>query len=65
MDAGRPAVLVAWVECEVCGRIDEPAYEFSFPDDLAEDEHLWVWVACQRCGRDAKLHMRREVKPAN
>jgi hypothetical protein len=24
MEAGRPAVLIAWIECESCGRIDKP-----------------------------------------
>lgn len=37
MDAGRPATLLAWIECELCGRIDKPAHEFNHPEDLAED----------------------------
>jgi hypothetical protein len=64
MDAGRPAALVAWIECEVCGRIDQPDYEFN-PDDMAEGQHLVAWIPCEQCGRRAKLHMKRETKPAN
>jgi len=63
MDAGRPAVLIAWIECEVCGRIDKPAHDFNYPADMATDTELWVWIPCERCGRKAKLHLKRELKP--
>jgi len=62
---GRPAFLNAWIECESCGRIDKPAHEFNYPEDMAEDASLFVWMPCERCGGKAKLHMRREVKPAH
>jgi hypothetical protein len=65
MDAGRPATLLAWIDCESCGRIDKPAHEFNYPEDLAEDAQLFVWLPCERCGRQAKLHLRREVKLAH
>jgi hypothetical protein len=26
---GRPALLIAWIECEACGRIDKASYDFS------------------------------------
>jgi hypothetical protein len=61
---GRPAFLNAWIECESCGRIDKPAHEFNYPEDMAEDASLFVWMPCERYGQ-AKLHMRREVKPAH
>ena len=65
-DAFRPATLIAWIECESCGRIDKPDCEFNYPaDTAADDEHLMVWLPCERCGRRAKLHMRRELKPAH
>jgi hypothetical protein len=25
---------------------------------------LFVWIPCEQCGRQAKLHMRRESRPA-
>lgn len=65
MDDGRPAVLIASIECKVYGRIEKPAYEFNYPADLAADTHLWVWIPCEKCGRQAKLHIRRELKPAH
>jgi hypothetical protein len=48
MDPGRPATLVAWIECESCGRIDKPAHEFNYPDDMATDTQLFVWLPCER-----------------
>ena len=55
-DAGRPVVLIAWMECDSCGRIDKPAHDFNYlADTAADDEHLWVWLPCDRCGRRAKL----------
>ena len=30
---GSPATLLAWVECESCGRIDKPDHEFDYPGD--------------------------------
>ncbi len=65
MDDGRPAVLIASIECATCGRIEKPAYEFNYPADLATDIRLWVWITCEKCGRQAKLHIRRELKPAH
>ena len=65
MDEGRPAVFVAWFECATRGRIEKPAYEFEYPKDLAEGAQLFVWYPCERCGRQAKLYMRREFKPAH
>jgi hypothetical protein len=62
---GRPAFLNAWIECESCGRIDKPAHEFNYPEDMAEDASLFVWMPCERCGRQAKLNIRREIKPAH
>ena len=64
-DADRPAVVIAWVECASCGRIEKVAQDFNLPDDVATDMELWVWFPCDRCGRDAKLHFRRELKPAH
>lgn len=63
MDTGRPAVLVAWIECAVCGRVDQQAQDFNYPADMAPDTDLWVLVPCERCGRKAKLHLKRELKP--
>lgn len=65
MDGGRPVVLTLWIECPVCGRIDKPAHEFSYPEDMAEGMELFVCIPCEQCGRMAKLHLRREVKPAH
>jgi hypothetical protein len=63
--AGRPAVLVAWIECQSCGRIEKPAHEFNYPEDMAEDASPFVWMPFERCGRQAKLHIRREIKPTH
>ena len=46
-------------------RIEKPAYEFNYPAELAADTHLWLWITCEKCGRQAKLHIRRELKPAH
>jgi len=62
-DSGRPASLIAWVECDECGRIDKPAHDFNYPPDMASDMELFVWLPCEKCGRLAKLHMKRELKP--
>jgi hypothetical protein len=62
-DAGRPTVLIAWIDCSVCGRIEKPAHDFNYPADMAEEMALFVWIPCEQCGRLAKLHMRRELKP--
>ena len=64
-DTGRPAALIAWIECESCGQIDKAGYEFNHPADMAADMQLFVWIPCEQCGRQAKLHLRREVKPAH
>ena len=54
-DAGRPAILISWIECESCGHIEKAAQEFNYPaDTAADDEHLTVWLPCERCGRRAK-----------
>jgi hypothetical protein len=55
-DAGRPVVLIAWIECKFCGRIDKAAHDFNYPADMASDMELFVWLPCERCGRLAKLH---------
>jgi len=55
----RPEILRG-----MAGRIDQPDYEFN-PDDMAEGQHLVAWIPCEQCGRRAKLHMKRETKPAN
>jgi hypothetical protein len=65
MDEGRPATLLVRFECATCGRIDKPVHEFEYPADLAEGMQLFVWYPCERCGRQAKLHFRREFKPAH
>jgi hypothetical protein len=36
-DADRPAVVIAWVECKSCGRIEKAAQDFNLPDDVASD----------------------------
>lgn len=64
-DAGRPAVLIAWIECAACGRIDKAAHDFNYPADMAEGMQLFVRISCEQCGRPAKLHMQREIKPAH
>jgi len=63
MDPGRPATLIAWIECDSCGRIEKPAHEFNYPADIAEGMQLFVWIPCEQCGRMAKLHLQREIKP--
>lgn len=44
-EAGRPATLVAWLECASCGR--------TYPADMTDDMELFVWLAfsvdCRRC----------------
>jgi hypothetical protein len=65
MEEGRPATMLVWFECATCGRIDKPAHDFDYPKDLAEGMQLFVWYPCERCGRQAKLYMRREIKPAH
>jgi hypothetical protein len=37
----------------------------TYGADLAEGMELFVRLPCERCGRLAKLHMRREIKPAH
>ena len=64
-DAGRPASLIAWIECESWGRIDKAAHDFNYPADMASDMALFVWLPCEQCGRLAKLHLQRELKPAH
>jgi hypothetical protein len=65
VDEGRPATLSLRIECATCGRIDKLANEFTFPADLADGLQLFVWHPCERCGQPAKLHMKRELKPAH
>ena len=65
MDNGRPTTLIAWIECESCGRIDKAAHDFNYPGDIAAGMQLFVWIPCERRGRQAKLHLEREVKPAH
>ena len=64
-NAGRPATLSAWIECESCGRIDKQTHDFNYPADMAEGMQLFVWRPCEKCGRLAKLHLQREVMPAH
>lgn len=64
-DADRPAVVIAWVECETCGRIDKAAHEFNYPAELAEEMELCVGLPCEQCGQQAKLHLQREIKRAH
>jgi uncharacterized Zn finger protein len=64
-DAGRPADLIAWIECDECGRIGKTAHEFNYPADIAEGMQLSVWTRCDRCGRHARMHLRRELKPGH
>jgi len=44
-------------------RIDKAAHDFNHPADMASDMDLFVWMPCDQCGRQAKLHMKRELKP--
>jgi hypothetical protein len=44
---------------------NKAAHDFSYPADIAEGMQLFVWIWCERCGRQAKLHIRREMKPAH
>jgi hypothetical protein len=64
-DIGRPPVLIAWIECESCGRIDKAAHDFNYPADIAAGMQPFVWIPCERCGRQAKLHLQRELKPSH
>jgi hypothetical protein len=41
-------VLVAWIECESCGRIEKPAHEFNYPADIAGGMQLFVWIPCEQ-----------------
>lgn len=59
MEDGCPAMLIAWVECSVYGRIDQAAHEFNYPADMADCMELFEWLPCEQCGRQAKLHFRR------
>ena len=45
-------------------QMEKAAQDFNL-DDVATDMELWVWFPCERCGRGAKLHFRRELKPAH
>jgi hypothetical protein len=45
-----------------CGRVEKLAHEFNYPADLVEGMQLFVWQPCERCGRPAKLHVRRDSK---
>jgi hypothetical protein len=49
-DTGRPAVLIAWIECGSCGRIDKAAHDFHYPADIAEDTQLFVWIRASGAG---------------
>jgi len=63
-DVGHPAVLVACIECDACGRIDKAAHDFHLPAGIVAGMQLFVWIPCEQCCRQAKLRMRRELKPA-
>jgi len=60
MNSGRPATLFIWLECESRGRIEKSAHEFNYPADMAEDMQLFMSMP-----RQAKLHMKREIKPTS
>lgn len=62
-DAGRPVVLIAWIDCSACGRIEKPAHEFNYPADMAEEMALSVWIPCEQCGVPAKLRLKWELQP--
>ena len=40
-------------------------HDFNYPADMAEGMELFVWISCERSGRQAKLHFRRELRPAH
>lgn len=64
-DSGRRAVLIVWLECESCGRIDLESADFNYlVQGLPADEHRWARIICE-CGRQAKLNIKREIKAAN
>lgn len=65
MDDGRPATLIAWIECNSCGRFGKATHDFHYPADMASDMEFFVLTPCERCGRQAKLHFRRELKRAH
>ena len=44
-DAGRPVVLIAWMECDSCGRIDKPAHDFNYPADTGSGRRAPVGMA--------------------
>jgi hypothetical protein len=58
-------MLLVWVECSSCVRIDKLSNEFNYPADLADGMQLFVWQPCDQCGRPAKLQMRREIELAH
>ena len=33
--------------------------------DMASDMELFVWLPCEKCGRLARLHLQRELKPVH
>jgi hypothetical protein len=35
----------------------------NYPADVASDMQLFVWLPCEKCGRLARLHLQRELKP--
>jgi len=39
------------------------SYHFNYPADVASDMQLFVWLPCEKCGRLARLHLQRELKP--
>ena len=63
-DVGRPAALIALIECETCGQIQKASHDFSYPADTFEELRVVIRVSCEKCGGQAKLHLKRELKPA-
>jgi hypothetical protein len=39
-DADRPAIVIAWVDCKSCGRIEKATQDFNLPDDVATNMEL-------------------------
>jgi hypothetical protein len=42
---------------------DKAAHDFNHPADMAAETEPFVWMPCERCWRQAKLHLKRELKP--
>jgi hypothetical protein len=53
-EAGRPATLVAWIECASCGRIEKAAHEFNYPAGMTDEMELFVWLSCEHVRSDGE-----------